>query len=83
MRATFRSTRHIECITCTRSIHSPENVFKIHSSFVLPTAEILFLSLHSQGIVHMNPWVTKSKAKWSPKAMGVKVLVFTFKNAGT
>jgi len=31
----------------------------------------------------MKPWVTKRKAMWSPKAMGVKVLVFTFKNAGT
>jgi len=83
MKATLNSTRHIDCITCTRSIHSTENVCKIHSSFVLPTAEFHFLFLHSQGIVHMKPWVTKRKAMWSPKAMGVKVLVFTFKNAGT
>jgi len=34
-------------------------------------------------IVHMKPLVTKRKAMWSPKAMGAKVLVFTFKNAGT
>jgi len=34
-------------------------------------------------IVHMKPLVTKRKAMWGPKAMGAKVLVFTFKNAGT
>jgi len=27
--------------------------------------------------------VTKRKAMWGPKAMGAKVLVSTFKNAGT
>jgi len=34
-------------------------------------------------IVHMKQVVTKRNAVWSPKAVGAKVLVFTFKNAGT
>jgi len=57
----------------------------VRISFIVCVADskisILFCILNE--IVHRKPSVTKRKAMWGPKAMGAKVPVFTFKNAGT